>query len=101
VRILLGARHELTVAFTAQTNRLRALLLGSDHDADRDLARGVLSDAVLTELARRQPRNGADREQAVRHGEIRRRALAVRDSGRALRTTGSSCGRSSPTWRPG
>jgi transposase len=85
LRILLGARHDLTVAFTAQTNRLRALLLGSDHDADRNLARGVLSDAVLTELARRQPRNDANREQAVRHGEIRRLALAVRDGGRALK----------------
>ena len=42
LRILLGARHELTVAATAQTNRLRALLLGSDDDADRDLARGAL-----------------------------------------------------------
>ena len=85
LRILLGARHDLTVAATAQTNRLRALLLGSDTDADRDLARGVLSDAVLTELADRQPRAGATREQAVRHGEIRRLALAIRDGGRALK----------------
>jgi transposase len=85
LRILLGARHDLTVAGTAQTNRLRALLLGSDDDADRDLARGVLSDTVLTELARRQPRNDAGREQLVRHGEIRRLALAVRDGGRALK----------------
>ena len=85
LRILLGARHDLTVAATAQTNRLRALLLGSDNDADRDLARGALSDAVLTELADRRPRAGATREQAVRHGEIRRLALAVRDGGRALK----------------
>ena len=85
LRILLGARHDLTAAATAQTNRLRALLLGSDTDADRDLARGVLSDAVLTELADRRPRAGATREQAVRHGEIRRLALAVRDGGRALK----------------
>ena len=85
LRILLGARHDLTVAATAQTNRLRALLLGSDNDADRDLARGALSDAVLTELADRQPRAGATREQAVRHGEIRRLALAIRDGGRALK----------------
>ena len=41
LRILLGARHDLTVASTAQTNRLRALLLGGDDDADRDLARGA------------------------------------------------------------
>ena len=85
LRILLGARHDLTMASTAQTNRLRALLLGSDNDADRDLARGALSDAVLTELADRQPRAGATREQAVRHGEIRRLALAIRDGGRALK----------------
>lgn len=39
LRILLGARHELTVASTAQTNRLRALLLGGT-DTDRDTARG-------------------------------------------------------------
>jgi transposase len=85
LRILLGARHDLTVACTAQTNRLRALLLGSDNDADRDQARGVLSDALLTELARRPPADGADREQQVRHAEVRRLALAVRDSGRALK----------------
>jgi transposase len=85
LRILLGARHDLTAAATAQTNRLRALLLGSDNDTDRDLARGVLSDAVLTELADRPSRAGATREQAVRHGEIRRLALAVRDGGHALK----------------
>ena len=38
LRILLGARHELTVANTAQTNRLRALLLGGE-DTERDMAR--------------------------------------------------------------
>src|SRR6478672_5950066 len=54
LRILLGARHDLTVASTAQTNRLRALLLDGD-DTDRDLARGALTDAVLTDLAGRQP----------------------------------------------
>ena len=32
-----------------------------------------------------KPRADADREQAVRHGEIRRLALAVRDGGRALK----------------
>ena len=39
LRILLGTRHELTVVTTAQTNRLRALLLGWK-DSERDLARG-------------------------------------------------------------
>jgi transposase len=85
LRILLGARHDLTDAITAQTNRLRALLLGGGTDIDRDLARGVMSDAVLTELAGRPLPTDADREQAVRHGEIRRLALAVRDGGRALK----------------
>jgi len=85
LRILLGARHDLTVAVTAQTNRLRALLLGSGDDSDRDLARGVLSDAVLTELARRPLPHDTGREQAVRYGEIGRLAVAVRDGGRALK----------------
>ena len=40
LRILLVTRHELTVAATAQTNRLRALLLGGE-DTDRDLARAT------------------------------------------------------------
>jgi len=41
LRILLSARHDLTTAHTAQTNRLRALLLGGD-DADRQIARAAL-----------------------------------------------------------
>ena len=84
LRILLGARHDLTVASTAQTNRLPALLIDGD-DTDRDLARGALTDAVLTDLAGRQPASGVDRVQVVRHGEIRRLARAVRDGGRALK----------------
>ena len=46
LRILLGTRHELTVANTAQTNRLRALLLGGQ-DTERDMARATLTDPVL------------------------------------------------------
>ena len=46
LRILLGARQELTTASTAQTNRLRALLLGGD-DTDRELARGALTETRL------------------------------------------------------
>ena len=76
LRILLGARHEISVATTAQTNRLRALLLGGE-DTDRDLARAALTDSVLLALARRREPRHASREQAVRHGEIRRLALAV------------------------
>lgn len=63
LRILLGARAELTVANTAQTNRLRALLLGGD-DADRDTARAPLTQATLQRLARRaahRPRPAANR----------------------------------------
>jgi transposase len=88
LRILLGTRDELTTTATAQTNRLRALLLTGD-DADRDLARGKLSDSTLTTLARRRlPRSHqpADRAQAVRHAEIRRLALAVLEARRTLAT---------------
>jgi hypothetical protein len=46
LQILLGARDELTVAVTAQTNRLRALLLTGD-DTDRQLARGPLTKDTL------------------------------------------------------
>ena len=84
LRILLGARHDLTVAATAQTNRLRALLLGGD-DTDRELARGALTDTRLASLARRRPPREASREQAVRHAEIRRLALALREAARALK----------------
>jgi transposase len=83
LRILLGTRHELTVAGTAQTNRLRALLLGGE-ETDRDLARATLTDPVLVAMARRRQPRDANCEQAVRHGEIRRLALAVRSGRRAL-----------------
>ena len=84
LRILLSARQELTTASTAQTNRLRALLLGGD-DTDRTLARGALTEARLASLARRRPPREASREQAVRHAEIRRLALALREAARALK----------------
>jgi transposase len=90
LRILLGARHDLTITSTAQTNRLRALLLGGDHtggdDADRHLARRTLPDATLAALARRRPAPDASRAQAVRHAEIRRLAVALREARRALKT---------------
>ena len=53
LRILLGARHELTTPSTAQVNRLRALLLGGD-DEDRQVARSALTEATLGILARRR-----------------------------------------------
>jgi transposase len=84
LRILLCARHELTTTATGQTNRLRALLRDGD-DTDRRLARARLGDAVLAGLARRRQPREATREQAVRHGEIRRLALALRQAARALK----------------
>ncbi|MGI8625224.1 MAG: IS110 family transposase [Geodermatophilaceae bacterium] len=88
LRILLGARAELTVANTAQTNRLRALLLGGD-DTDRDTARQRLPEAVLGRLARRRPPAQASREQAIRQAEIRRLALALREARAALKANRS------------
>ena len=88
LRILLGARHDLTMASTAQTNRLRALLRDGDGDradTDRDLARGALPEATLTAPARRRLPRDATRAQAVRHGEIRRLAIALRAAARALK----------------
>ena len=77
LRILLGARREMTVTKTKQTNRLRALLLGGD-DADRDLARGALTDTKLQMIARRRGRAGENAEQTVRRAEVRRLSLAIR-----------------------
>jgi transposase len=85
LRILLGARHDLTTSSTAQTNRLRALLRDGD-DSDRQLARQVLTDTALTALARRRPPRDGDRAQRVRHGEIQRLALAIRQTAGALKT---------------
>lgn len=85
LRILLGAREEMTVANTAQTNRLRALLLSGD-DRDRDTARAPLTETVLRQLARRRPPAQASREQAVRQAEIRRLALALREARVVLKT---------------
>jgi len=79
LRILLAARHDLTSANTAQSNRLRALLL-SGEDGDRQAARQALTEAVLGGLARRRAPRDASREQAIRHAEIRRLALALREA---------------------
>jgi transposase len=85
LRILLSARHELTVTSTAQINRLRALLRDAHDDTDRQLARAALTDATLTRLARRRLPRDASREQAIRHAEIRRLALAIHDARQALK----------------
>jgi len=99
LRILLSARHEMTTASATQTNRLRALLLGGD-DTDRQYACGALTDTRLTGLAPRRPLREASREQAVRHAEIRRLALALRAATRELKAPASSCRPSSTTSSP-
>lgn len=85
LRILLCGRQELTTTSTAQTNRLKALLRDGD-DIDRQLARARLTDTVLASLARRRLPAHASRQQAIRQGEIRRLALALRHAARALAT---------------
>ncbi len=53
LRILLVARQEIPVACTAQTSRLRALLLAGD-DTGRCAARTTLSGKALAALAGRE-----------------------------------------------
>jgi transposase len=84
LRILLAARQDIVTAATAQTNRLRALLLAGE-DADRHVARSALTDATLTALARRRLRSDASRADAIRQAEIRRLALALRHADRHLK----------------
>jgi transposase len=76
LRILLVARQEITVACTAQTSRLHALLLAGD-DTGRRAARTTLSGKALAALAGREVPAQASREQAVRQAEIGRLALAL------------------------
>lgn len=83
LRILLTARRAITTTRTADINQLRALLLAGN-EVDRSLARGRLSDAALTNIARRRGTNGDTLEQAVRRGEARRLALAIRAANTAL-----------------
>ncbi len=84
LRILLSARQELSTTATAQTNRLRALLL-SGPDSDRDLSRARLTDTTLAALTRRRLPTDATVEHAVRHQEIRRLSVALREAARALK----------------
>ncbi|HZE03436.1 MAG TPA: transposase [Pseudonocardiaceae bacterium] len=88
LRILLCARQELTTTTTGQTNRLRALLRDGD-DIDRRLATARFTATTLASLARRRLPREASREQAVRHAEIRRLAVALREAGQALKTNRS------------
>jgi transposase len=84
LRILLGARQELTTTAIGQANRLRALLRDGD-DTERQIARGALTEATLTRLARRRPPCETSRQQAVRHADIRRLAVTLREANRDLK----------------
>ena len=84
LRILLVARQEITEACTAQSGRLRALLLAGD-DADRRSARTTLSGRALAALAGREVPVQASREQVVRQAEIARLALALTQARRQLK----------------
>ncbi|WP_267595808.1 transposase [Carbonactinospora thermoautotrophica] len=83
LRILLGARRELTTTTTRAINRLRALLLTGSDD-DRALSRSALTQARLAAIARRRGSRHQTREQAIRRGEARRLALAIREVDRQL-----------------
>lgn len=83
LRILLGAREDIITASTAQTNRLRALLLSGD-DNDRHTARHALTTTVLAALSRRRLPAQASREHTTRHAEIRRLTVALREANRQL-----------------
>lgn len=83
LRILLGARSELTTAKTRQINRLRALLLAGQ-GTDRCLARRALTSDALTDLAHRRARRDETREQVVRRTELRRLACSIRRIGDEL-----------------
>jgi transposase len=83
LRILLGARQDMIIVSTAQVNRMRALLLAGN-DSDRRAARGTLTVTALSALARRRLNASASRSEAIRHAEIRRLAIALRDAERQL-----------------
>jgi transposase len=85
LRILLGARAELSTSRTKQINRLRALLLAGD-DTDRDLARGALTDKRLAAIYRRRGSTHDSVADAVRRAEIRRLTAAIRAATQQLVT---------------
>ena len=84
LRILLVARQEITEACTAQSGRLRALLLAGD-DTDRRAARATLSGRALAALAGREVPAHASREQVVRQAGIGRLARALTQARRQLK----------------
>ena len=83
LRILLGARRDMTTQKTRQTNRLRALLLTGD-DADRALSKGALSDARLDRISGRPAGAGDTIEQLVRRDEATRLAVSIKATEHAL-----------------
>jgi Transposase len=97
LRILLGARRDLSTAKTRMVNRLRALLLTGDND-DRIRARAAMTTPALAAIARRRPRRDETREQAVRRAEARRLALGIRDADRDLKDKRPSSPRWSRSW---
>lgn len=84
LRVRLGARQDITTASTAQTNRLRALLLTGE-ETDRVIARGALTETVLSSLARRRTPTDSCRAHTIRQAEIRRLALALREAEHQLK----------------
>lgn len=84
LRILLGARRDLTTGKTRHINRLRALLLTGD-DTERVLCRGALSEQRLKSISRRRARADENTEQAVRRGEARRLSIAIIEAISALK----------------
>lgn len=84
LRILLGARRDLTTSKTRHINRLRALLLTGD-DTERMLCRGALSEQRLKSISRRRAKADEDIEQAVRRGEARRLSIAIIEAIGALK----------------
>jgi transposase len=84
LRILLGARQDMTMTIAEQSNRLRALLLGGD-GTDRKIARAALTEVLLAGLARRRQPRDVTRQHCVRHAETRRLALSLFAAGCELR----------------
>lgn len=77
LRILLGARREMTGTRTRQANALRALLITGD-DSDRELARGAWTVRKLNALISRRARRDETTEAQVRRSETRRLARSIR-----------------------
>jgi transposase len=99
LRILLGARREMTTTKTKQINRLRALLLTGDDD-DRALSRGAMTDARLHTIARRRGRLDST-EQQIRRAEARRLALAIRAATGELASNKKQLGKLVKSFKPG